>query len=65
MSSFCLKGQSVWYHDEGDESGYFHTFDALVVDPRVDALVKSMFFYPVTMAISTHLWEETGLEALS
>jgi len=26
---FYLGGQTAYYHDESDESGYFHTYDAL------------------------------------
>lgn len=46
MSPFYLNGQSVWYHDEGDESGYFHTFDALVVNHHCDTARKVHVFLP-------------------
>ena len=46
MNPFYLNGQSVWYHDEGEESGYFHTFDSLVVDPHYDAPRKVHVFLP-------------------
>jgi predicted alpha/beta superfamily hydrolase len=29
---FTKNGQAAWFHDEGDSSGFFHTYDALVLD---------------------------------
>jgi pimeloyl-ACP methyl ester carboxylesterase len=43
---FNLGGQKAYYHDEGDESGYFHTYDALQIDPRSDPPRKVHIFLP-------------------
>ena len=29
-TAFTLGGQAAWFHDEGHEAGFFHTYDALV-----------------------------------
>lgn len=31
---FTLNGQMAWSHDPGHSAGYFHTYDALDVDPK-------------------------------
>ncbi|TYQ25179.1 alpha/beta hydrolase [Pseudanabaena sp. UWO311] len=44
-NEFNLGGQRVYYHDEGDESGYFHTYDALQLE-RGDQPRKVHIFLP-------------------
>lgn len=46
--AFNLGGQKAYYHDEGDESGYFHTYDALQLDPKSDRPRKVHVFLPRT-----------------
>lgn len=46
MNAFYLNGQLVWSHDEGDKSGYFHTYDSLVVDQNFDPPRKVHVFLP-------------------
>ncbi|MDJ0697868.1 alpha/beta hydrolase-fold protein [Mastigocoleus sp. MO_188.B34] len=46
MNPFYLNGQLAWYHDEGDDSGYFHTYDALVIEHDRDMPRKIHVFLP-------------------
>ncbi|HEY9598819.1 MAG TPA: alpha/beta hydrolase-fold protein [Cyanophyceae cyanobacterium] len=46
MNSFYLNDQLAWHHDEGHDSGYFHTYDALVVDQDIDLPRKVHVFLP-------------------
>ncbi len=43
---FLIKNQQAWFHDEGYDSGYFHTYDALVIDPTLDPPRKIHIFLP-------------------
>ncbi|MGK7924121.1 MAG: alpha/beta hydrolase [Spirulina sp.] len=44
--SFYLNNQLAWYHDEGHDSGYFHTYDALILDRDRDSPRKIHVFLP-------------------
>jgi predicted alpha/beta superfamily hydrolase len=46
MNPFYLNGQLAWHHDQGHNSGYFHTFDALVVEKGIDPPRKVHVFLP-------------------
>ena len=41
-----LNGQSAYYHDEGDQSGYFHTYDGLQLNNFQDRPRKIHVFLP-------------------
>ena len=43
---FTLGGQNAYYHDEGDASGYFHTYDQLQLDATRDAPRQVHIFLP-------------------
>jgi predicted alpha/beta superfamily hydrolase len=46
MNPFHLNDQLLWPHDEGNDSGYFHTYDALVLDRDLDPPRKVHVFLP-------------------
>lgn len=46
MNPFYLNEQRAWFHDEGYDSGYFHTYDALIVDQELDQPRKIHVFLP-------------------
>lgn len=41
-----MEGQKAWEHDEGHASGYFHTYDALNIDPAYPYARKVHVFLP-------------------
>ena len=45
-NSFYLEDRHAWYHDEGHNSGYFHTYDALVLESDRDLPRKIHVFLP-------------------
>jgi predicted alpha/beta superfamily hydrolase len=52
--AFNLGGQKAYYHDEGDESGYFHTYNALQLDSRSDRHRKVHIFLPRSYGDNNH-----------
>ncbi len=46
MTAFYLNNQLAWYHDEGHDSGYFHTYDSLIIDQDLYSPRKVHVFLP-------------------